>query len=96
MTSQIFKTILAGILAGIAVFMLPFFIIKVLVFFLLIKAVFRLLGGRRRYWRMHPAYAHHCSNMTEDQRKEFMAKYARGCGHYHQNDGKTKEDSEAV
>lgn len=87
---------MAGVLAGIAVFMLPFFIIKVLVFFLLIKTVFRLLGGRRRHWGMHPAYAHNCSNMTENERKEFMAKYGRSCGHYQQNQGKTKEDSEAV
>jgi len=84
MITQILKTIVAGILAGVALFMVPFFILKILIFFLLIKAVFRLLGWRRRSWRgMHPAYAHGCQNMTEEERKVFTEKYGQRCGGYY-------------
>jgi hypothetical protein len=85
MIKQILKTIAAGILAGIALFMIPFFIIKVLIFFLLIKSIFRLLGWRRRHWRgMHPAYAHHFQNMSEEERKAFTEKYGHRCGTYYE------------
>ncbi|MBA2610927.1 MAG: hypothetical protein H0U95_03080 [Bacteroidetes bacterium] len=79
MISQILKTILAGVLAGVALFMMPFIIIKVFIFFLLIKAVFRLMGGRRRHhWQY--AYAHKYKNMSEEERKAFMQKYGNRCG----------------
>ena len=79
MTKQILKTVLAGILAGVALFMIPFIIIKVLVFFLLIKAIFRLMGGRR-YGRWRYAYAHKYQNMSEEERKAFAQKYGERCG----------------
>ena len=50
----LFRTILAGILAGTLIFIAPFLIIKIFIFFLIIKAIFRLMGGRRKY-----AYANH-------------------------------------
>jgi hypothetical protein len=80
--TTILKTIAAGILAGAALFMIPFFLIKILIFFLLIKAVFRLLGWRRHHWRMHPAYVNRCGNMTEEERKAFTEKYGRSSGYY--------------
>ena len=45
----LFKTILAGLLAGALLFMMPFLIIKIIIFFVIIKAIFHLLGGRRKY-----------------------------------------------
>ncbi len=83
MTKEIFKTVAAGILAGIVLFMIPFLLIKVIVFFLLIKAIFRLLGGRRRWHGMHPAFAHKYQNMSEADRKAFMEKYGKGCCNWH-------------
>lgn len=80
MISQILKTVLAGVLAGVALFMMPFIIIKVLIFFLLIKAIFRLMGGRRRYRGWHYAYAHKYKNMTEEERIAFRQKYGNSCG----------------
>lgn len=79
MIPQILKTVLAGVLAGVAIFMMPFIIIKVLIFFLLIKAIFRLMGGgRRHHWRY--AYAHKYKNMSEEERMAFKQKYGNGCG----------------
>lgn len=72
MITQVLKTVLAGILAGVVLFMMPFIIIKVLIFFLLIKAIFRLMGGRRRYGHWRYAYAHKYQNMSEEERKAFM------------------------
>lgn len=80
MATQIFKTVLAGILAGIALFMVPFFILKVLVFFLLIKAIFRLMGGGRGRGHWRYAYAHQYKNMSEEERSAFMQKYGNRCG----------------
>ena len=80
MTKEILKTVFAGILAGVALFMVPFFIIKVIIFFLLIKAIFRLLGGRRRW---QGAWAHKYKIMSEDERKVFMEKYGKGCHGWH-------------
>lgn len=77
MTKQFFKTILAGILAGVLIFMMPFLLLKVLVFFLLIKAIFRLMGGGRRHAHWKYAYAHKLQNMTEDERKAFMQDHAK-------------------
>ncbi|MEO6302186.1 MAG: hypothetical protein ABIP51_03330 [Bacteroidia bacterium] len=79
MITQILKTVLAGILAGVVLFMMPFIILKVLIFFLLIKAIFRLMGGgRRHHWRY--AYAHKYQNMSEEERKAFTQKYGNRCG----------------
>ncbi|MBA3679739.1 MAG: hypothetical protein H0W73_00910 [Bacteroidetes bacterium] len=80
MIKQILKTVLAGILAGVALFMMPFLLIKVLIFFLLIKAIFRLLGGRRRHHHWQYAYAHKYKNMSEEERAAFTQKYGNRCG----------------
>ncbi len=82
MTKDFFKTVAAGILAGVALFMIPFFLIKVIVFFILIKTIFRLLVGRRRWHGrgMHMAFANKYNNMNEEERKAFMEKYSNGCG----------------
>jgi hypothetical protein len=94
MTAQILRTIAAGILAGVVFFMIPFFIVKVLVILLLIKAIFRLLGWRRKHWRMHPAYAHKYHNMTEEERKAFIQKYGNRCGWYHEEKGSDEKQQQ--
>ncbi len=80
MIKQVLKTVLAGVLAGVALFMMPFLLIKVLIFFLLIKAIFRLMGGRRRHHHWQYAYAHKYKNMSEEERATFMQKYGNRCG----------------
>jgi hypothetical protein len=80
MIKQILKTVLAGVLAGVAIFMMPFLFIKVLVFFLLIKAIFRLMVGRRHHHHWQYAYAHKYKNMSEEERAAFQQKYGNRCG----------------
>ncbi len=93
MTTQIFKTILAGILAGIVLFILPFFLIRVFVIFLLIGAIFKLIGSSRRsrYFRMNPAYADHFQSMSDDERKAYKMKFKGRCG-FHSNE----ENSDSI
>src|SRR5258705_9589906 len=98
MTAQILKTVAAGILAGALIFMMPFIIIKVLLFFLIIRAIFGLLGWRRRYWHRNPAWAHKYHNMSEEERKAFYEKYGRSgysCGCYYPEEHKGTETKEA-
>ncbi len=83
MTTQIFKTVFAGILAGIALFMLPFFLLRAAIFFLLIGAIFRLLGGgrHRRFGHMRHAYAHRFQHMSEEERTAYKHRYGNRCGY---------------
>lgn len=46
MFSQIIKVVIAGILGGILLFAVPFFLFKVLFFFLFLGLVVRLFAGR--------------------------------------------------
>lgn len=87
MTTQFLKTILAGVLFGAALFMIPLFLIKVLLFFLLIKLAFNLLGfGRRR------RYAYCAQNMSEEEKMKFMKHNFNGCcGRTHRTNESTQE-----
>ena len=80
MTKQILKTVLAGVLAGVVLFMMPFIIIKVLIFFMLIKTIFRLMGGGRRHMHMRYAYAQKFQTMSEEERAAFMKDNANRWG----------------
>ena len=59
MRPSLWRVILAGILGGIALFILPFVFIRIVLFFLLIGFVFRVLFGGR--WRRRRFYerGHH-------------------------------------
>ncbi len=97
MMKQFFKTVLAGILAGLALFILPFFLIRVFIFFLLLGAIFKLMGGRRRGMHYRYAYAHKFHNMSEEERKAFMSRYGNYCGGYPMHgDAETKEETKTT
>jgi hypothetical protein len=71
MTKDFFKTVLAGILAGVALFMLPHFVIKILIILILIKLSFHLLGfGRHRM-----CHSFHYHNMSDEQKEAFKQKF---------------------
>ena len=85
MTKQIFKVVLAGILGGLAIFIMPFLIIKTVIFFLLIGGIFRLVGGRGGPWhrggwgtgidpQKRYAFAKRWQSMDTNERKSFMDK----------------------
>jgi hypothetical protein len=78
MIKEVFKTVLAGILAGTALMLMPFILLRIIVIFLLLKFAFGLLGfGRRGFFRHH-----HYHNLTDEQKEAFRKKYSSmGCCH---------------
>ncbi|MBS1575633.1 MAG: hypothetical protein JST09_10055 [Bacteroidetes bacterium] len=78
MTTQILKTIAAGILAGVALFLVPFIILRVFVVLLIIRLIFRLFGGGRR-WKhgghhFYPAFTRRWQHMSDEEKKTFRDK----------------------
>lgn len=81
MTKQVLKVIAMGILAGTAIFIMPFFIVKLIVFFLITGLIFRLLG-KGGHWRRgygidrkkRYAFAKRWHSMSGEDRKSFMEK----------------------
>lgn len=84
MIQQIFKVVLGGILAGFALFIMPFVLVKLVIFFLLLGLIFRLFGGRRRWHHRHAFYGinpqkrheypQRWHSMSEEERKTFLQK----------------------
>ena len=80
MTKQIIKVIAAGMLAGVALFLMPFMLIRLLAIFLIVRVIFRLLGGNRRQWKerhanhFYPAFARRWHHMNDEQKKSFREK----------------------
>lgn len=74
MTKQILKSILIGILSGIVLFLIPVFIIKIFLIFLLISAIFRI-GGWGRYskgWNHFAAYRYKYENISGANQPEWI------------------------
>jgi len=84
----ILKSILAGLLLGAALFILPFFLLRVALFVLLIGGLFRLIRGGRPYggrrWGRGlgsmPAFADHIRQMSDEEYNQFKQRYAGACG----------------
>ena len=80
MTKQIIKVIAAGMLAGVALFLMPFMLIRLLAIFLIVRVIFRLLGGNRRQWNerhanhFYPAFARRWHHMNDEEKKSFREK----------------------
>ena len=86
MTKQLLKPVLTGILAGAVLFVLPFFLLRTLLFVLLIGGLFRFLAGRRfgrgRYGYGHPydrgfspALADTIRSMSEEDYQAFRQRF---------------------
>lgn len=82
MTKQILKTILAGILAGAALFVMPFFLVRILAFIMIIGAIIKLLSGGRHRFRKHYAFAEKFENSTAEEKEAFREKMQRHCRSY--------------
>lgn len=84
MNLHIIKPIAGGILLGAAIFYMPFFVLRVAVFFLILGIVLRLFVGRRRFgvhlMNRRIAFADRIRNMNEEEYKRFKAGFATGCG----------------
>ncbi len=81
MTTQILKVMAAGILGGIALFLMPFILLRVFFIFLIIRLIFRLASGGRRHWRgaawghhFYPAFSRRWQHMNDEEKKSFREK----------------------
>ncbi len=96
MNKSIFKAIFKGIFVGAVIFMMPFFILKVVVFFMIAGLLFRMFIGRRMGRRMQQyrlALADNIRNMSDDEYARYKENFGSGCGHhcYHeQTNSKTR------
>ncbi len=79
MTRSILKPILAGILIGAGLYFMPFFLLRVLIVFLIIGALFRLFRGRgfrgRYAGGFHPVFADKIRNMSDEEYNEYKQSY---------------------
>lgn len=88
MRYSIFRPIIFGIMIGAALFFTPFFALKVLLFVLIIGAIFRMFSWRRYHWRgqYYTVYADRIRSMSEEEYKAFKEKMNRWndcCQPYH-------------
>lgn len=80
---KILKPVLAGALIGAALFLMPFFILRVAAGFFIIFGLIRLFS-RRRYGGgfarpFYPAFADNIRNMSDEEYQAFKASYSRNC-----------------
>lgn len=86
MNRSIVKPIVAGVFLGAALFFIPFFILRVVTFILIVGLIFRLFAGRRRFGRNFGghrfAFADQIRNMSDEEYQKFKEnpRMAFGCG----------------
>lgn len=78
------KPVLIGAAVGFTLFILPFFLLKAMLFMLIIGGMFKLFGNRRFHWRhrhgLHPSFADTIRHMDEATYKAFRESLS---GDYH-------------
>lgn len=84
---NILKTVIVGALIGASLFFIPFFVLRIFAFFLIIGGLIRLFGAGRfgRYRRgfgpgFNPAFADNIRNMSEEEYSQFKQRFEGGCG----------------
>jgi hypothetical protein len=81
MKTQMIKLILGGALLGAGLFFVPFLILKVFLFFLVIGLFFKIFGGRRHHGHYWSRLEYVRSLSNEDFEKYKNAHHMHGCGH---------------
>lgn len=82
MQTQVIRAMLTGLLSGVLLFLMPFFLLRVVFIFLLIGLIFRVSGFRGRWYRRYgntgfwsnPEYARCWHNMSDEEKKAFKQK----------------------
>jgi len=90
MKRSIYKPILFGVLIGTAAFFVPFLLLKVMLFFLIIGFICKLFWRRRGGWHHgyhNIAFADKLRGMTDEQYAEFKNKFNDDCCGYGYNHG---------
>jgi hypothetical protein len=86
MKKSIFKPIIAGVLAGAALFFMPFFLLRVFAFFLIAGAFFRFFIGRRMRkhgFDIRPAFADRIRSMSDEEYNQFKQQSQQRCSNWH-------------
>lgn len=89
MTNQFLKFVLGGILLGTALFFIPFFVLKVFVFFLIIGLLFRIFSRPRYHGWRRWAWANpdNIRNMSDEEYEKFKARFRQAhCGYWGSDD----------
>ncbi|MBD2702152.1 hypothetical protein IC229_15985 [Spirosoma sp. BT702] len=92
MNNTLLKSILAGLLIGAALFIMPFFLLRFFIFIFIIGLLFRLFGrGRhRRGWGRGwgygpgpmPAFADRIRQMSDEEYNTFKQRFSGNCYGY--------------
>lgn len=86
MKKSLFKPVLGGVFLGSILFAMPFFILKVALFFLVCGTLMRLFArGRMRHGGMRgmgfgPAFADKIRGMSDEEYDAFKTKFEGRCG----------------
>ncbi len=93
MNYHLLRTILFGAVLGAALFWAPFFILKVLLFFMILGFFFRGFRGRRYYGPSGWAYADKIRNMSDEEYASFKENVGGRCGHqgWRKSESKSEE-----
>ena len=81
MNTRIFKLIIGGALFGAALFFVPFFLLKVAGFFLVLMLVIWLFKGGRRHHERKLAWVDHIRSMSDEEYEAWKSHRGR-CGHH--------------
>ncbi|MDJ1503172.1 hypothetical protein [Xanthocytophaga agilis] len=86
MTAQIFKSILFGALFGTALFFMPFFLLRIVLFIVIIGALFRLFARRRfgpsGHRRSFTHFTDRIRSMSDEEYTAFKQRSQDRCGFY--------------
>ena len=81
---NIVRPIIAGILIGAVLFFMPFFFVRILLFFLIIGAIFRFFIGRRSWGYRRgfdSSFTDNIRNMSDEEYNRFKQTVNQGCGY---------------
>jgi len=83
----IIRPIIAGILIGATLFFMPFFFVRIILFFLVISLIVRFFIGRRWGYRRRfdATFTDNIRNMSEEEYNRFKQNMAQDCGYHNYN-----------
>jgi hypothetical protein len=105
MNNNLLRSIAAGLLLGVALFIMPFFLVRLVIFVLIVGALFRLFGGRRfwRGWgpgwgyRRDYAFTDRIRQMSDEEYSQFKQRFGQGrWGDYNAPKETGKPDNETT
>jgi len=88
---NIIRPIIGGILIGAALFFMPFFFVRIILFFLIISLIIRFFIGRRWGYRrgFDAAFTDNIRKMSDEEYNRFKQNRTQGYGCYNHNSTQT-------